>query len=209
MKHVYTTNIPAYSIENEPYLLSCIAEGDENAFKFLYNHYAKELKPLLKKYNSADIELQEIFQETFLKLWLNRDALTDIQNFRAWIYKVASREYLIALRKRLNYDKRLTGYSSNIINSPTPQTPVDAMIYSEVHHFILKTIAALPPRRRTIYEMNRQGFKIGEIAEQLSISPQTVKNVLLSASKTVREELIAIGYGPFMVMLFLFFFSRG
>lgn len=192
-------------MENEPYLLSCIAEGDENAFKSLYLHYVKELKPLLKKYNCADIEIQEIFQETFLKLWLNRDALNDIQNFRAWIYKVASREYLIALRKRLNYENRMEGYSKTIVNSPTPQTPMEVMLFSEVHNFVLKTIAQLPPRRRMIYEMSRQGFKIGEIADQLSISSQTVKNVLQSASKTIREELIAIGYGPFMVVFFLFF----
>ena len=144
MKHLSTTTTPGYSIENEPYLLSCIVEGDENAFKFLYAHYLRELKPLLKKYSSADIEIQEILQETFLKVWLNRDTLTDIQNFKAWIYKVASREYLIALRKRLNYDKRLTGYSSNIANSPTPQTPMDVMNFSEVHNFVLKTIAQAP-----------------------------------------------------------------
>ena len=200
-----TTTTPGYSIENEPYLLSCIVEGDENAFKFLYTHYLQELKPLLKKYSSADIEIQEILQETFLKVWLNRDTLTDIQNFKAWIYKVASREYLIALRKRLNYDKRLTGYSSNIANNPTPQTPVDVMNFSEVHNFILKAIAGLPPRRRKIYEMNRQGFKIDEIAEQLSISSQTVKNVLQSASKTIRQKLIANGYGPFIMIFFTFF----
>lgn len=197
-----------YNIEDEPGLLSSVADGDEYAFKCLYAHYFKELKPLLKKYASPDIEMQEILQETFLKVWLNRDNLTEIVNFKAWVYTVASREYLIALRKRLNYDKRLTGYRSNvIIENAKAQTPTDIMSFSEVHSFVLKTIAKLPPKRRQIYELNRQeGLKINEIAELLALSPQTVKNALQSASKTIREELIANGYGPFINILFFFYF---
>lgn len=206
MKHFSTTAIPIYSIENEAHLLSCIAEGDEKAFKFLYSHYLKELKPLLKKYSTDDIEMREILQETFLKVWLNRDALPDIQNFKAWVYTVASREYLIATRKKINYDKRLQGYSISVAKNVAAQTPADLMNFSEIHHFVLKVISQLPPRRRKIYEMNREGYKINEIAEKLSINPQTVKNVLQIATKTIREELVSIGYGPFLMILIYFFF---
>lgn len=190
------------NLHNERELLLKVSESDENAFGELYRFYYAELKLIVWKYADSGIEAEEILQETFLKVWLNRDRLPDIDNFRAWIFKVASREYLNALRKKLHYDKRLTAWSA-MPGKSGPESPYELAHLEEIRECITAAISKLAPQRRTIYEMSRnQGLKIDEIAEKLSISPQTVKNVLLTVTRFIREYLIAEGHGPFLLIFY-------
>ena len=192
------------SLNKERELLLSVSENDEEAFGKLYRYYQAELKPLVWKYAGSGIEAEEILQETFLKVWLNRDKLPGIDNFRAWIFKVASREYLNALRKKLHYDKRLAAFSA-MPGTDIPESPFELTRIREIKASIARAIVQLSPQRRTIYEMSRnQGLKIDEIAEKLSISPQTVKNVLLTVTRFIREYLMAEGHGPFLFILCFF-----
>jgi RNA polymerase sigma factor (sigma-70 family) len=188
---------------SEKELLLRISEGDEFAFKLLHRSYYDELKPLVWRYADTGIDPKEILQETFLKVWLSREKLPEIDNFRAWIFKIASREYLLALRRQLNYSRRLDAWSA-IGADDAPVTPLQATHLEEINKFIGKVISQLSPQRRAIYEMSRrQGLKIDEIAEQLSLSRQTVKNVLQTVLKIIREQLTSAGYGPY-ITIFIF-----
>lgn len=191
---------PGYS---EKELLLRIAEGDELAFKLLHRLYYDELKPLVWKYADTGIDSGEILQETFLKVWLSREKLPEIDNFRAWIFKIASREYLLALRRNLNYSRRLDAYAATGVDSP-PATPLEVTHLEEIRNCIGQVVSQLSPQRRAIYEMSRRrGLKIDEIAQQLSLSQQTVKNVLQTVLKIIRQQLTAAGYGPYLT-IFIF-----
>lgn len=191
---------PRYS---EKELLLRIAEGDELAFKRLHRLYYEELKPLIWRYSDTGIDPREILQETFLKVWLSREKLPDIDNFRAWIFKVASREYLLALRRKLNYGRRLDAYAATGRDNE-PMTPLQVTHLEEINRCIARAVSRLSPQRRTIYDMSRrQGLTIDEIAGQLSLSQQTVKNVLQTVLKIIREQLTSAGYGPYLT-IFIF-----
>ncbi len=155
------------------------------------------------KYADADIDPKEILQETFLKVWLNREQLPEIDNFRAWIFKIASREYLLALRRKLNYNRRLDAYAASAPDL-TPSTPLEVTHLEEITRCIARIVSQLSPQRRLIYDMSRrQGLKIDEIAEQLSLSQQTVKNVLQTVLKSIREQLTSSGYGPYITIFII------
>jgi len=187
-------------IHTEKQLLDDISIGDEAAFGIIYQRYYLQLKPLIGRYTHSDSETEEILQETFIKLWLNRDKLATIQNFRAWIFKIASREYLMYIRKKLHYEKKLNLLAGNAI-SHRCDTPLELTSLHEVKNRLKEAISRMPQQRRTIYEMSRnQGLKAEQIAEQLSITSRTVKNVLSTSSKYLREYLIAEGHGPFIII---------
>lgn len=196
--------MPENPVYSEKELILLVAQGDELAFKRLHRLYYDELKPLVWKYADSGIDSREILQETFLKVWLNRDKLPEIENFRAWIVKIASREYLVALRRNLNYSRRLNAYAATGIDSP-PATPLEITHLEEIRNCIGQVVSQLSPQRRAIYEMSRrQGLKIDEIALQLSLSQQTVKNVLQTVLKIIRQQLTAAGYGSYLtVFIFL------
>jgi RNA polymerase sigma-70 factor (ECF subfamily) len=190
-------------LHNEREILARVSDGDERAFLLLHKHYYAALRPIIEKYFDAGNQVEEILQQTFLKVWLNRDKLPAIENLRAWIYKIAYREYLMALRTRLNYEERLNRYANTLNINDSRVSPQDTAHLQDIRKCIGEVIAKLSPQRRQIYELSRnEGLKISEIAEKLAIAPQTVKNVLFLVLKLIREHLINSGYGPFFLLIF-------
>lgn len=189
---------------NEHALLLNIAEGDEQAFATVFELYYKELIHFLYKYTDSEQEREEIVQETFIRVWLNRERLPEIENFRAWLYKVTSREFLLFLRKKLQYGRVLDGH----LKAPAQQvhTPQDEAEVTEVQRLVNEAVMQQPAQRRRIYQMSRnEGMKIADIAAELSISVNTVKNSLTTTLRQIREYLAQHGYLISLLALLFFF----
>ena len=60
----------------------------------------------------------------------------------------------------------------------------------EAEQILAKAIDQLPQQQKLVYQLSReQGLKHEEIARQLNLSPGTVKNHMIRALKTLREQL--------------------
>jgi len=69
---------------------------------------------------------------------------------------------------------------------------------------VQRTILSFPPQRKLIYQMSREeGLKPGEIAARLQLSVSTVKNTLLSALKTIRENIEEAGFWGTIFLILL------
>jgi len=99
-------------IHNERQLLSEVADGNERSFALLYQHYYDQLFPYFSKFTGNALYAQEILQGTFMRVWMNRDRLPEIENFRAWIYKIATRENLSLLRREMLAVKKISQLAS-------------------------------------------------------------------------------------------------
>ncbi|PUZ27579.1 RNA polymerase sigma-70 factor, ECF subfamily [Chitinophaga costaii] len=182
-------------LENEPELLVRIAAGDEQAFAVIFQHYYHRLLPFISKYTDNEMEVEEIVQDTFIRVWVNRDKLPDIQYFRAWLFKVASREFLLFLRKKMANARLMTQAAKDIAHIVPVSTPQDDVQLLELKRLIHVAILEQPKQRRRIYQMSRDGgMKIAEIAAALAISPNTVKNSLTTTLKEVRAQIARNGY---------------
>ena len=83
-------------------LLIEISNGKESAFTELYRRYFIKLNAYLTRiYKSNEAHASDILQEAFLRVWINRDRLSEIENFEAWIFKVVSTESLTFIRKEV------------------------------------------------------------------------------------------------------------
>lgn len=185
-----------------------MAEGDESAFRQFYMQYYARLKPLVQKHTGSGTDAEEILQLTFLKVWLNREKLPEIENLQGWLYRIAYREYLNLVRSRLNYESKLNKYSASMTHSDKQELPLDTAHLDNIRKSIQTVIENLAPQRKRIYELSRnEGLKIAEIAATLNISERTVKNVLFTVLKTIRAQLIADGYGPLSLIIFFTIFS--
>jgi RNA polymerase sigma-70 factor (ECF subfamily) len=72
---------------------------------------------------------------------------------------------------------------------------VVGLYLKEVHQLVIQAVGRLPAQRRRIYQMSRdEGMKIAEIAEQLGISPNTVKNTLVMSLGFIRKYLAERGH---------------
>lgn len=180
-----------------------ISEGDEKAFTLLFNHYYPLLHPLVAGYALTAMDIEEVLQETFIRIWMYRDRLPDIECLKSWIFRVASRECLSMLRKNLQEKKYLSTLQKSEGILMAEEDPADILYLSEISHLVQEAVNQMPRRRKLIFQMSRiDGMKPSEIAETLSLSVSTVKNVLSASLKYIREYLAS--FGIFLTLIFLF-----
>lgn len=183
-------------------LIRAVADGDEKAFEVLYTLYYKKLhKFLLKTVQGQEESNLDILQEAFLRVWLNRDRLMEIENFQAWIYKVVSTEALTQIRKELHIKTKADRLKSSLESETQTLTPKHIEI-AEIKAIVNQAVQRLPHQRRTIYVLSREeGLSPLEIAVKLNISINTVYNTLTVALKSIRQDLSKSGYGIHLSIL--------
>lgn len=62
---------------DEKWLLQKVAEGNETAFRELFHRYANLLGTFVLRLTRSQVQTEEIVQDVFLKIWLNREALAE------------------------------------------------------------------------------------------------------------------------------------
>ena len=84
---------------NEFSLIQRVAEGDQQAFLTLYDHYAPRVHALTLRILGNEMMAEEATQDTFLKLWGRaRLYLAERGSFMVWLLTIARRTALDRLR---------------------------------------------------------------------------------------------------------------
>lgn len=185
-------------------LFKKIASGDEQAFKNLFHTYTAKLSPFIVAILHSESAAEDIIQETFLRVWINRVEVGNMEYPVSWMYKVASNLALTHLRRRAAEIRRLQRISrpDNFVQDNV----IEKISLREIQSLLTEAVKELPPRRQYIYKLSREhGLSYREIADKLQISPNTVKNQLVSAFKFIREYLYHTK-GITVSILFLLFF---
>ena len=181
-------------------LLSYIADGDEDAFRQLFLKYAPFLQSRLNRLIKSTTEQEDIIQETFLRIWLHRNQLPDIEHWTAWLLKICYNRAFTHLYKQRCRQDMLAGLKPVESRNETWQD-FELIVLKNA---IAETVSRLPEQQRKIYLLNREnGLKIAEIAEKLHLSIQTVKNHLGLAIRSIRNTLEQDGY-LFIILAFTF-----
>ena len=195
------------SIEKQ--LFDLIAEGDETAFRDLFNLYMPQLYPMILKVTKVENVAEDILQETFLKLWISRDKLVAIENPRAWILRIAYFQAFTFLSKKAIHQKAVDKLEDKTRLQLQRNDIEETMAFSSLQAVVRKAISNLPGQTKKIYQLSReQDLKIPEIAKHLNLSEQTVKNTLSRALKFIREYVQRAGHVLFLIALFLKMFSN-
>src|SRR5678810_238059 len=84
---------------NEKELLALIAKGDEIAFSKLFLQFKDRIYSIAFKLTKSTIAAEEIVQEVFLKIWLKRANLTDIENFSAYLFIITRNDVYKSLKQ--------------------------------------------------------------------------------------------------------------
>lgn len=156
--------------------------------RYTFYRYLPILQPFAVKFTKSVDAAEEIIQDTFLRVWLNREKLEDVENVKAWLYKYASNECLNYLRKELKQAKAIDNLS--VDQQVQSNTTIDTINLNEINYLVTQAVEQLPSQRKKIYQMSRaEGMNIPEIAEALHLSPNTIKNALVISLKTIREHL--------------------
>ena len=182
--------------------IQCIKElrnGSYQAFTQIYEAYADRLYSFVLKQLKNRSLTQDIVQDTFLRLWDNRSQLNSLGNLQAFIFTIAKHQVIDYFRKQVN-ELQFEDFMEYCENQATDVSPEDILLYDEFLQHLQQSKKVLSQREHEIYELSREKhIPIKQIAEQLDLSEQTVKNYLTSALKILRSEMMKYN------ILFIFF----
>lgn len=179
-------------------LFSKIQCGDQLAFNELFNHYYPKLIAFAQQYTKQLERAEEITSELFVKIWLKRQALDQVQNPEVYLYisiKNACLNLIRSDKRRINLlpeedgkalAERMHGHALNTIEDKELLKLLDA------------AVSSLPEQRKLIFKLIKEdGLKPIAIAQILGISKRTVENQLYKAVKTLAEAISSyLGYHP-------------
>ena len=182
--------------------IQCIKElrnGSYQAFTQIYEAYADRLYSFVLKQLKNRSLAQDIVQDTFLRLWDNREQLNSFGNLQSFIFTIAKHQIINYFRRQVN-ELQFEDFMDYCENQATDVSPEDILLYDEFLQQLNHSKKALSQRECDIYELSREKhIPIKKIAEQLKLSEQTVKNYLTSALKVLRSEMLKYN------VIFLFF----
>lgn len=170
--------------EDQHYILQ-IKEGSEHAFRKLFYKYKDGLYGFAISLLKSKEVAEEVLQDTFMQVWLNREKIDENRNFKSYLYTIVKNQSFNILKKaayELNFEKLLSHYQKN-----STSNTLDYMINKEYEVLKKEAIAKLPEARREIFLMSReQGKSYKEISSELDISLNTVKSQMYKALKSLR-----------------------
>lgn len=193
-------------VQSDKELFAQIALGDEIAFEKLFNAHMPVLSPIISQITKSATVAEDIIQETFLRVWINRDRLPEIENPKAWIYKIAYHLSFTYLKKKANNDKHHQKLSVIYSHKLNAESVDEGLAFKALSVHVKNAVNMLPKQQKIAYRLSReQGLKIEEIAKEMSLSPQSVKNTLVRALKFIREQIKKAGFIDLTVMLISLF----
>lgn len=164
------------------------AGGDELAFTHLFHAYKFKLYGFISKLTGSPATAEDVVQDVFLKLWKDRTSLRDVESFGSYLFRMAQNHAINGFRKMAREVDMLK--EMNTGDLPAHSTPQTHIALKETREILHRAIQQLPPRQKAIYLLSREeGVKHEEIARRLRITTGTVKNHMIQALRTLREQL--------------------
>lgn len=198
--------MPTHTLYTEKELLLRIADGDEAAFTTLFEQYRSPLFDYALRITKTVGIAEELVQDTFLKIWLYRDRLREVDHTASYLNRVMRNASIDWLR-RLSLDRQL----QKEIVATLPggaNTTIEDLDYGETSRLLQEAMTGLSTQQREVFLLSRQqGLSYAEIADHLNLSPNTVRNHLVKALKHLRDYLNR-EYGPAVAMVILFFLEN-
>ena len=165
-----------------------VAAGNEKAFRLLFDHYKARVFSMSLKMLKTPALAEEVVQDTFMNVWLNRQKFNTIEHPEAYLFTIAYNNIYTQLKKIARENRLLTGLVQAV--QDIQYTTDEQVLARESESRINQAVEALPPQRRIIFKLSRQqGLSHDEIARQLNISRHTVKNQLVEALRFIRKQL--------------------
>lgn len=194
----------AYEQFNDEMLLPLIADGDETAFTALYNRYCQKIYNYLYRTTKLPEIAEELTYDIFTGLWTGRDLLPDIRNVNAFLSRVAYNKAMDFFRLAANRQRLQAVIASRMTHLPTASNADERLLEAETRRILQEAVDQLSPQRKKVFIMHRElGMTHEQIAQALSLSPETVKTTMSKALKSMRAFLQQRGVESVILLYYL------
>jgi RNA polymerase sigma-70 factor (ECF subfamily) len=169
------------------FLIYRISEGDPQAFRKMFEEYSPKVYAFALKLTHSSTMAEEMVQDVFMKIWLNRKSLCGIDHFPAYLYAMTRNMALNILKRMALEEKAKRSIAQE--TSGTHSHTEEEIIYTDYHHLLSRAIEGLPPQQKLVYSLcHGEGLKYEEVAQKLRISRLTVKTHMQQALRNIKSH---------------------
>ena len=166
-------------------LIAGIKRNDYSSYNQLFLRYYSRLCAFVFGITQSSSASEDVVQELFIRLWINRAKLEINENISGYLYRSSKNAALNHLRSEKSRQK-------SVQNMPVQESQTDDNLMEQVEFSVAlyQCIEQLPERSREVFKMSRiDGFKQQEISEQLGISVKTIKNQIWKSLQYLKSCL--------------------
>lgn len=164
---------------HEKKLLDLVSKGDEAAFNELFELYYASVYTAAVKLLHSTTAAEEVVQDVFLDVWMQRHKLPQIENFPAWLNRVSRNIIFTAFNRSIKY--KYEELPEEVI------IEVDGDNIERYREILKEAVQRLPAKQKETYILiKEEGRKRSEVAEMLNVSQETVKYNLDEAMRKIR-----------------------
>jgi len=191
----------AVRLAEEQALVRKAQSGDRLAFEELVRRYDRDVLRLAVHLVHRPEEAQDIYQESFLRVYRNLHRFRFECSFYTWLYRIVTNVSLDHLRRRTTHREEQApvpedsqggtrDFFDRQAESNASANPEKKLLGEELGHHIQEAMKRLSPRERLVFEMKHfQGLRLRAIGNLLGTSEETAKNSLFRATRKLRESL--------------------
>lgn len=169
-------------------LLRGLRNGDNKCFTRVFTSLYPDLVIFSARITGSISIAEELVQDTFLKLWEDRESLLIHTSLRSYLLKsVQNRSF-----DWLKHQKTVNRYKNMILNRDLEfiSETENYYLFSELKDQIEIAIQRLPDKIAEVFRLSRhEGLKYHEIASRLEVSVRTVEERMGKALQLLRENL--------------------
>jgi len=177
-------------------LIESAKSGDRNAMAAIVTRYENRVYRLAIKMVKNEPDAEDVLQETFITVIRKLDSFKGDSAFGTWLFRVATNQALMLLRKRGRLRERTKemdtedGLELPANTQDWSLNPTASLMHGETIREMDVAIARLPESLRSVFLLRDvEGLSAIETSEVLEITIPAIKSRLHRARMQLREDL--------------------
>lgn len=168
-------------------IFEAFKNGEKQAIEAVYSFYKAPVMRFIVSMVKDSIDSESIFHEVIMKIIRRREKLSTDEGINAYVFTIAKNEVIDYFKKLKKDRERIADFYRNRLENDQSSNLVDE---EEIFNQLEAALLGLSTQRKKVIELSYfQNLSYQEIAEQLLISKNTVKNHLIKARVMLREQM--------------------
>ncbi len=184
----YFCTVTQTKANDESTYISRFKNGEPEAFTFFFNCYWQELYIVAYRHMRDEDTAKDLVQEVYIQIWEKRDLINDNYiSLRPYFFRTLKNRilnYYASEKVRKEVVEQMLLRMESIVRAGDSTT-----VYRHLESIVEESISNLTGLMKTVYQMRADNYSISQIALQLGIAEQTVKNYLSESRAILKKEL--------------------
>lgn len=154
-------------------------------FRSIFDQYYENIRSFAY-YKTGDVDLaDDIVQETFLKIWANRNEVKD-ETVKSLLYTITSN----IIKNHFKHQKVVFNFQKNEQANEFSDETDSNLRQEELNRKLQEALAEIPEKSREVFLMNRiEGLTYADIADRLGLSVKAIEKRMSEALSVIRSRI--------------------